>query len=95
MITLRKRSDELKGFINSNYGQICGLINYLIDWCGPHDEEGILVESVEDAVLKATNIILLLRTGSTGFACSDMTEEEVRDLIISEVHYVEDDEEEE
>ena len=91
----KKQSDELKGFINSNYGQICGLIIYLIDWCGPREDEDILVESVEDAVLKATNIILLLRTGTAGFACSDMTEEEVRDLIISEVHYVEDDEEEE
>ena len=35
-----------------------------------------------------------LITNAKGFF-NDMTEEEVRDLIISEVHYVEDDEEEE
>jgi len=90
-----QKSGELKTFINNNYGQICGLTNYLISWHDPWEKEDMLVESVEDAVLKATNIILLLRTGTAGFICSDMTEEEVRDLIISEVHYVEDDEEEE
>ena len=85
-----KNIDELRKFIESNYGTLCDQILYL-----SYNARDRLITSEDDAVLKAMGIVMYLKTGSPFFTCEGMTKEETDDLVISEIDYfiVDDDDE--